>query len=175
MKSTSIACAIGAILVSIGTTSFAQGFDRSDEYQPQQRFERRDMRDLRDLRVEADAWAEGQPRGNRAWRRHRNEPRVEAQQVEVLQVQQEPRFERQYERRYEQPAYAPLTVVVQMPSPPAVAVVDASQSTVVRPPAKPVVAKVVRPVVKRHAVAKSAVCAPAPAHAATKPRAGGPA
>jgi len=173
MKSTSIACAIGAILVSFGTATLAQGFERGDE---QQRFEQREQR----RNADGPQW-DAPVRGDGAWRRQSPDNRFERRarhhesqardagwrdgREQVLVMEQG--------QRIEQPAYGPLTVIVQMPAAPAVAVGGATERTVIRPQATHAPAKVARAAPKRPAVAKAAACA-APV-ASAKPRVAAPA
>ena len=164
MKSTAIACALGAILVSFGSTAFAQGFDRGGDDQP--RFEQREQR------------------GDRAWRRHAEDRRFERRafrhgdqardivwgegREQVLVVEQE--------QRHERPARGALTVIVQMPAPPAVSVVAATERTIIRPQQHThAVTKVARPLARRAVVAKAAACAAPAATVSARPRAAPPA
>lgn len=176
MKSTTIACAIGAILVSFGPATFAQGFERGADNQ--QRFEQREQR----WHADGPSW-DAPARGDGDWRRHsadqrfgRRAPRHEDQtrdagwrdgREQLLLVQQE--------QRDEQPARGALTVIVQMPATPAVAVVGAAERSIIRPHSGHAVARVIRPVARRVVVAKAAACAAPGAAVAAKPRVAGPA
>lgn len=176
MKTTAIACAIGAILVSFGPASFAQGYDRDGD--SQQRFEQHDQRRQADgpqwdsSARNDGAWLRRSPddRFDRRGRRH--EPRARDAgwhdgRDELVLVEQEPRRER--------PAYGALTVIVQMPATPAVAVVGATERSIIRPQSGHAVAKVIRPPARRAVVAKAAVCAAPSATVSAKPRSAGPA
>ncbi len=177
MKTTTIACALGALLVSFGSAAFAQGLERGGDDQP--RFEQRDQRRYAD----GPRW-DTPVRGDRAWRRDGEGQRFERRafrhgdqardivwrdgREEVLVLEQE--------QRHERPVRGALTVIVQMPAAPAVAVVGATERTIVRPQQHAhVVSKVNRPVARRAVVAKAAACAAPAANVSAKPRAAGPA
>ena len=172
MKTTAIACALGAILVSFGHVASAQGFERGGDNQ--QRYEQRELRRHADEAlwnqpVRAERRWKGQSRDERFERRgarHGEQVRGNGwrggEREQLVYVEQE--------QRYEQPAYGPLAVVLQMPAaaPAPVAIVGSTERTVIRTQAPHPVAKATHHVARRAVVAKAATCAaPVPA----KPRA----